>query len=120
MWPVKPGVSNIISFIKSWYLPCTSLYKASKRPRIPTATDVILDGLLVQLFRLGQALLLGSLLRDLAVVVRLGWSGSSNMWGNLGLNGLDEAGALFLALIDGLSDQNRSAMGFAGARRRWR
>jgi hypothetical protein len=42
------------------------------------------------------------------------------MWGNLGLNGLDEAGALFLALIDGLSDQNRSAMGFAGARRRWR
>lgn len=61
--------------------------------------------LLVQLLRLGQALLLGSLLRNLAVVVRLRWARRGDMWCNLGLDGLDEASALLFAVIDGLVEE---------------
>ena len=65
---------------------------------------------------LGQALLLGSLLGNLAVVMRLGRSGSGCMWGNLGLDGLDEASALLLALVDGLVDEIQLATASTGAK----
>lgn len=103
MLPVELGVSNVISFIKSSHLARNSLYQGIKTPPSPRRHRSL--ELLVQLLGLGQALLLGALLGDLAVVVRLGRPGSGDMGGNLGLDGLDEAGAFLLAFVDGLVEE---------------
>lgn len=114
MLPVKLGVSNVNCFIKSSYLPCNSLYQVSKRPSI-SISSWIPHELFVQLLSLGQALLLGSLLRNLAVVVRCCRSRGGHMWGNLGLDGLDKASAFLLALVDGLGEDVQLATGFPWA-----
>lgn len=49
------------------------------------------------------------------MVVRLGWSRRGNVWGNLGLDGLDEARAFLLALVDGLGEEAQLGTEFPGA-----
>lgn len=58
------------------------------------------NGLLVNLLSLNHAFLLGSLLGNLAVVVRLSRAGCGEVRGDLGLDGVD--GAAALVLLDGL------------------
>lgn len=60
------------------------------------------NALLVQLLGLGQTLFLGALLRDLAVIVRLGRAWCSRVGSHLGLDSIDDAAALVLALVNGL------------------
>lgn len=43
MLPVRLGVSNVNCFIKSSYLPCNSLYQASKRPQHPHHDEFLMS-----------------------------------------------------------------------------
>lgn len=60
------------------------------------------NSLFVQLLRLGQTLLLGALLGNLTVVVRLSRAWCCRVGSDLGLDRINNAAALVLALVDGL------------------
>lgn len=74
--------------------------KQSKRSKNGTVLTLGTNCLFVDLLRLNHALLLGPLLGNLAVVVRLSRAGCGEVRGDLGLDGVDNAAAL--VLLDGL------------------
>lgn len=110
---MKLWVSNIIRLIKSSYLPYNTVSTEHRNDLEPHWHES--RELFVQLLSLSQTLLLGSLLGNLAVVVRLCWARGRNMWGNLGLDSLDEARALLLAVVDGLRKEVHLATESTGA-----